>query len=98
MRGMTTRPNDLLVLTDQQRADTVGTDPDVLSVGGGSGPAHAEPRLPRRRGDAVRLPLFTLALVNPTRRSLLTGQTPATNGCPGWTAKPWISIGSCPTN
>lgn len=86
---MMPRPNILFVLTDQQRADTVGADPQSLSSGG-----EPIPHTPNLDHLAARGTLFARHYSPspssiPARRSLLTGQTPATNGCPGWTTEPW---------
>ena len=88
-KKMTTQPNILFVLTDQQRADTIGTDPQALSAAG-----EPVPHTPNLDNLAAEGALFTRNYSPspssiPARRSLLTGQTPATNGCPGWTTEPW---------
>jgi len=84
-----TRLNVLFVMTDQQRADTIGGDPVALSVDG-----ETVPYTPNLDNLAAQGTLFARHYSPspssiPARRSLLTGQTPATNGCPGWTTEPW---------
>jgi arylsulfatase A-like enzyme len=86
---MPTQPNILFVLTDQQRADTVGADPQALSDG--SEPVPHTPNLDHLAAEGVLFDRHYSPSPSsiPARRSLLTGQTPATNGCPGWTTEPW---------
>jgi arylsulfatase A-like enzyme len=86
---MSTQPNILFVLTDQQRADTVGADPQALSDG--SEPVPHMPNLDHLAAEGVLFDRHYSPSPSsiPARRSLLTGQTPATNGCPGWTTEPW---------
>jgi arylsulfatase A-like enzyme len=86
---MTTQPTVLFVLTDQQRADTVGADPQALSTAGETVP-HT-PNLDHLTAEGTLFARHYSPSPSsiPARRSLLTGQTPTTNGCPGWTTEPW---------
>jgi arylsulfatase len=87
---MTERPNILFVLTDQHRGDYIGADPHSPTDADGFSLLHT-PNLDALAGEGT---LFTRCYTPapssiPARRCLLTGQTPATNGCPGWTESPW---------
>ena len=71
------RPNVLLIMTDQQRGDCLGID---------GHPVLRTPSMDRIAGEGVR---FTRAYSScPTciaaRRSLLSGQFPATHGMVGY--------------
>ncbi|WP_114578735.1 arylsulfatase [Saliphagus sp. LR7] len=87
---MSDRPNVLFVMTDQQRGDCIGADPEAPTDADGRSLLHT-PNIDSLVGDGA---LFTRAYTPapsciPARRSLLTGQTPATNGAPGWVTTPW---------
>lgn len=74
---MNSRPNILLVMTDQHRGDALGCDghPDLLT-----------PNLDAlaARGTRFSRAYSTCPSCIPARRSLLTGQFPATNGLCGF--------------
>lgn len=87
---MPAQPNVLFILTDQHRADCLGADPNALSTSR----ARAVPHTPNIDHLASNGTLFARHYSPspssiPARRSLLTGQTPVTNGCPGWSTEPW---------
>jgi arylsulfatase len=74
---MNTRPNFILIMTDQQRGDCLGVDghpclltPNMDALAGA--------------GSRFRRAYTTCPSCIPARRSLLTGQFPATNGMPGF--------------
>ena len=87
---MSSRPNILFVMTDQHRGDCVGADPNVPKDADGRPLVHT-PNIDSFVEDGA---LFSRAYTPspsciPARRSLLTGQTPSTNGAPGWVTTPW---------
>ena len=87
---MPDRPNILFVMTDQQRGDCVGADPESPTDPDGYPLIHT-PNIDNFVSDGA---LFSRAYTPspsciPARRSLLTGQTPSTNGAPGWVTTPW---------
>ena len=87
---MADRPNILFVMTDQHRGDTLGADPDSPRDEDGYPLVHT-PNIDNFVEDGA---LFSRAYTPapsciPARRSLLTGQTPSTNGAPGWVTTPW---------
>lgn len=87
---MTDRPNLLLVTTDQHRGDCVGADPACPTDADGRPLLHT-PNLDHLAAGGA---MFTRAYTPspsciPARRCLITGQTPFTNGCPGWETTPW---------
>ncbi len=78
------RPNILLIVTDQQRGDCVGLDPcapDVLQT----------PNLDwiARTGTHFRRGYSECPSCIPARRSLMTGTAPAANGMVGFQGAPW---------
>jgi arylsulfatase A-like enzyme len=84
------RPNVLFVMADQFRGDCVGADPQCPRTSDGA-PAVHTPNIDQLVGEGG---LFSRAYTPvpscvPARRCLWTGQTPSTNGCPGWTTEPW---------
>lgn len=87
---MSDQPNILFVMTDQHRGDCIGADPAAPTNAGGRSLIHT-PNIDSLAGEGA---LFTRAYTPspsciPARRSLLTGQTPSTNGAPGWMTTPW---------
>ncbi|WP_247004540.1 arylsulfatase [Halosolutus gelatinilyticus] len=87
---MSDRPNILFVMTDQHRGDCVGADPESPTDPDGHPLIHT-PNIDNFVSDGA---LFSRAYTPspsciPARRSLLTGQTPSTNGAPGWVTTPW---------
>ena len=87
---MPSRPNILMIVTDQHRGDCIGADPHAPTDADGRSLVHT-PNLDNLVENGA---LFTRAYTPspsciPARRSLLTGQTPATNGAPGWVTSPW---------
>lgn len=87
---MADRPNILLIVTDQHRGDCLGVDPQSPTDADGRSLVHT-PNLDRMVPHGT---MFTRAYTPspsciPARRSLLTGQTPFTNGAPGWVTTPW---------
>lgn len=87
---MSDRPNILFIITDQQRGDCIGADPVSPRDPDGRPLVHT-PNIDRFVADGA---LFSRAYTPapsciPARRSLLTGQTPFTNGAPGWVTTPW---------
>ncbi|WP_276275011.1 arylsulfatase [Haladaptatus sp. QDMS2] len=94
---MPDRPNILLLMTDQQRGDTIGADPATPHDGAGEPVVHT----PNLNHLAATGTLFSRAYTPapssiPARRCLWTGQTPATNGCPNWTTEPWSFANTLP--
>ena len=86
---MPDRPNVLFVMTDQHRGDAVGADPACPTINGD--PVVHTPSLNNLVDDGT---LFSRGYTPipscvPARRCLLTGQTPATNGCPKWLNSEW---------
>ncbi|BDZ41933.1 phosphonate monoester hydrolase [Paraoerskovia sediminicola] len=71
----TSRPNILLITTDQQHFDAIGTRTSVLET----------PNLDRLAGEGVQLDRAYCPnpLCSPSRSSIITGQYPSTHGC--WT-------------
>ncbi len=71
------RPNIILIMTDQQRGDCLGVD---------GHPVLLTPQLDHLagRGARFRRAYSTCPSCIPARRSLLTGQFPATHGMPGF--------------
>ncbi len=71
------RPNIILIMTDQQRGDCLGVD---------GHPCLLTPNMDALAGDGTRFRrgYTTCPSCIPARRSLLTGQFPATNGMPGF--------------
>lgn len=87
---MATRPNILFIMTDQHRGDCIGADPDSPVDADGYSLLHT-PNIDSFVEDGA---LFSRAYTPapsciPARRCLLSGETPATNGCPGWVTTPW---------
>lgn len=87
---MPEQPNILFVVTDQHRGDCIGADPESPTDADGRPLVHT-PNIDSFVADGA---LFTRAYTPapsciPARRSLLTGQTPFTNGAPGWIQTPW---------
>lgn len=87
---MADRPNILFILTDQHRGDCIGADPTCPTDSDGYPLLHT----PNIDSFVEEGALFSRAYSPspsclPARRCLLTGQTPATNGCPGWVETPW---------
>lgn len=87
---MSDQPNILFIVTDQHRGDCIGADPECPTDADGRPLVHT-PNLNSLVADGA---MFTKAYTPspsciPARRSLLTGQTPATNGAPGWVTTPW---------
>ncbi|WP_162989913.1 arylsulfatase [Natronorubrum halophilum] len=87
---MPSRPNILFIMTDQHRGDCLGVDPDSPTDDDDRPLVHT-PNIDSFVEDGA---LFTRAYTPapsciPARRSLLTGQTPSTNGAPGWVTTPW---------
>jgi len=87
---MPDKPNILFIVTDQHRGDCIGADPNAPTTTDGEPLVHT-PNLDSLVSDGA---LFTCAYTPapsciPARRCLLTGQTPSTNGAPGWTTTPW---------
>ncbi|WP_224271009.1 arylsulfatase [Haloprofundus salinisoli] len=87
---MSSQPNILFIVTDQHRGDCIGADPDSPTDADGYPLVHT-PNLDSLVSEGA---MFTRAYTPspsclPARRSLLTGQTPATNGAPGWVETPW---------
>ena len=70
------RPNFILIMTDQQRGDCLGVD---------GHPCLLTPNMDALAGSGSRFrrAYTTCPSCIPARRSLLTGQFPATNGMPG---------------
>ncbi len=90
VQSMSDPPNILFVLTDQQRGDAVGVDPDSERDANDDPILHT-PNINELANDGA---LFRRAYTPvpssmPARRCLITGQTPATNGAPGWVSGPW---------
>ena len=87
---MPDRPNILFIVTDQHRGDCIGADPQCPTDADGRSLVHT----PNIDNFVQNGALFTSAYTPapsciPARRSLLTGQTPATNGAPGWVTDEW---------
>jgi arylsulfatase A-like enzyme len=87
---MASRPNILFVVTDQHRGDCIGADPHAPTDADGRSLVHT-PNLDSMIPDGA---MFTRAYTPspsciPARRSMLTGQTPFSNGAPGWVTTPW---------
>ena len=87
---MSERPNILFIMTDQQRGDCLGADPESPTDSDGYPLLHT----PNIDNFVEEGALFTRAYTPspsciPARRSLLSGQTPFTNGAPGWVTTPW---------
>ena len=87
---MSNRPNILFIMTDQHRGDCIGADPDSPRDRDGRPLVHT-PNIDNLIENGA---MFTRAYTPapsciPARRSLLTGQTPFTNGAPGWVTTPW---------
>lgn len=87
---MSRQPNILFVMTDQHRGDCIGADPNSPQDADGYSLLHT-PNIDSLVQDGA---LFSRAYTPapsclPARRSLLTGQTPSTNGAPGWITTPW---------
>ncbi len=79
-----TRPNVLLITTDQQRGDCLGLDPD--------GPGCLQtPNLDwiGRTGTHFRRGYAECPSCIPARRGLMTGTAPAANGAVGFRGAPW---------
>ena len=71
------RPNFILIMSDQQRGDCLGVD---------GHPCLLTPNMDALAGSGTRFrrAYTTCPSCIPARRSLLTGQFPATNGMPGF--------------
>ena len=87
---MADRPNILFIVTDQHRGDCIGADPQCPTDADGRSLVHT----PNLDNFVQNGALFSRAYTPapsciPARRSLLTGQTPATNGAPGWVTDEW---------
>ncbi|UTF52446.1 arylsulfatase [Natronosalvus rutilus] len=87
---MSERPNILCIVTDQHRGDCIGADPHAPTDADGRSLIHT----PNIDSFVRKGAMFTRAYTPapsciPARRSLLTGQTPYTNGAPGWVTTPW---------
>ncbi|WP_255171476.1 arylsulfatase [Natrononativus amylolyticus] len=87
---MADRPNILFIMTDQHRGDCIGADPHSPRDEDGRSLVHT----PNIDNFIENGAMFTRAYTPapsciPARRSLLTGQTPSTNGAPGWVTTPW---------
>lgn len=80
----TTRPNILLITTDQQRGDCLGIDPQAPT-------ALQTPNLDwlGRRGANFHHAYAESPSCIPARRSLMTGTAPAANGCVGFRGTEW---------
>ena len=79
-----TRPNILLIMTDQQRGDCMGLDPH-------SPPCLQTPNLDwlARTGTHFHHGYSECPSCIPARRSLMTGTAPAANGAVGFKSAPW---------
>ncbi|WP_435320932.1 arylsulfatase [Haloarchaeobius sp. TZWSO28] len=87
---MSSQPNILFIMTDQHRGDCLGADPESPRDGDGYPLIHT----PNIDSFVESGSLFSRAYTPapsclPARRSLLTGQTPYTNGAPGWVTTSW---------
>ncbi|NKB69554.1 MAG: arylsulfatase [Candidatus Latescibacteria bacterium] len=80
----TTRPNILLITTDQQRGDCIGLDPLAP-------PALQTPNLDwlAKSGAHFLHAYAECPSCIPARRSLMTGMAPAANGAVGFKGAPW---------
>lgn len=87
---MADRPNILFVMTDQQRGDSVGADPVCPTDGDGHPLVHT-PNVNNllKNGCLFSRAYSPTPTCLPARRCLWTGQTPVTNGCPGWVMEEW---------
>ena len=79
-----TRPNILLIMTDQQRGDCMGLDPHSPSC-------LQTPNLDwlARTGTHFHHGYSECPSCIPARRSLMTGTAPAANGAVGFRGAPW---------
>ncbi len=87
---MSDQPNILFIMTDQQRGDCLGADP----VSPGDEDGYPLVHTPNVDNFVQNGALFSRAYTPspsciPARRCLLTGQTPYTNGAPGWVTDAW---------